>query len=590
MMQVPDSPRGAPSGESNAPSDVSPLYLADVRRAGPLRVVLVTPATMPGWLDDFMRLAGRAGWLDVDVLPVAGAKLPGSDCRRPELRMALAVERWRSPAGTGFATVVPVPQSGMARPPSAPESGRDAALMWLRERRPDLVILAADLEGAAEIAAGARRGCWRLDASLLHECDATFVLLSPLIEPAATTVGLEADRVDGTWRPLAVGTAATYRASLSGQRERACRKLPALLLRGLLAELHAPEPAAGDRRVVSVRLVPPSCRPGRLATVRAFVATIGVRVRDRWNRACSREGRWSVLVRRQSEAMDPDLPSASGYCPLVAPHGCYWADPCAIDGPDGDFVYVEECPDEVNAGVIACLRVDAAGQAERLGVALQRPCHLSFPQVFDWEGRRFMTVESGQDCRVTLYECGGSPLDWRPLADLIEGWQCVDPVLHFHAGHWFLFVNVAESGASSCDSLFLFVADTLTGPYRPHPANPIVDDAGRARMAGRLFVDRGRLVRPAQDCVGSYGAAIVFNEVLELGPDRYRERMLGRLDAEAAGARDGCHTYSRAGALEAIDVRGFGLRDAVPASRHPGHDSGGNLRPGGMSTGATARG
>ena len=75
----------------------------------------------------------------------------------------------------------------------------------------------------------------------------------------------------------------------------------------------------------------------------------------------------------------------------------------------------------------------------------------------------------------------------------------------------------------------------------------------------------------AQDCTPHYGAATVFNEVLELSPTRYSERPLGRLDASWGAALDGCHTYSASDNLEAVDARGHlpvaSMRLPVTAAR-----------------------
>lgn len=543
----------------------SPLYPSPSR---PLRVVLLAGAKVPGWINGFLRLAGDTPWLDVRVFLVHDARASADVPGRTALRLALALERRRARSRERF--LEPLSQDGRTLPGESGRS-RDEVLAGLAALRPELVVAAVDGEWIEDAAATATGGCWCLEPSLRRELDLLSSLLPPMLQPgAATSVALQLQSRKDGWRRLSGGRMATCRAALDGQLKRACDKLPSLMLRALLA--HARERTSscgGDRGVRRLRLAPLAPTTAPLAVGRAFLAAIGVRMHERWQRVRRRQGRWSVLVRRQTRSLDPAHPDAAGCIELAAPDGWYWADPCVIGGPEDELVYVEECPDDVNAGVIACLRIDAGGTAERIGVALRRPFHLSFPQLFDWRGERFMTVESGQDRRVTLYRRGATALDWQPYSELLRGWPVVDPVLHFHDGHWYLFANVAEGGASSCDSLFLFVAEALTGPYRPHPANPIVDDAGRARMAGRLFVDRGRLVRPSQDCVEAYGAAVVFHEILELGPERYRERRLGRLDAATAGARDGCHTYSRSGCMETIDVRGFaygGTHRAEPAA------------------------
>ena len=149
------------------------------------------------------------------------------------------------------------------------------------------------------------------------------------------------------------------------------------------------------------------------------------------------------------------------------------------------------------------------------------------------------------------------PLQWQRVDDLVTGRVCVDPALHFHEGHWYLFANVAESGNSTWDELFLFVSERTPWvlPIQD-PCNPIVSDVRRARLAGRLFSRDGKLIRPAQDCSPGYGAAVVFNEVLELDPAITANACCRGSAPDWSASLDGCHTYSAAGGIEVLDAHG----------------------------------
>jgi hypothetical protein len=50
---------------------------------------------------------------------------------------------------------------------------------------------------------------------------------------------------------------------------------------------------------------------------------------------------------------------------------------------------------------------------------------------------------------------------------------------------------------------------------------------------------------------------VVFNEILELDPTHYRERVLSRLGPDWDASLDGCHTYSAAGGIEVLDAHGI---------------------------------
>src|SRR5690606_321782 len=264
---------------------------------------------------------------------------------------------------------------------------------------------------------------------------------------------------------------------------------------------------------------------------------------------------WRLVLRHGQVPLDPHAPVMGEHIALQPDPDQSWADPCLVEADGRRLLFVEEFPPDMGSdGVIVCLELRADGSARRLGIALAEPFHLSYPQPFRWEGQWYMTVESGAARRVSLYRADEFPLRWTRISDLVVGRACVDPTLHEHQGHWYLFANVSESGGSTSDELFPFVADSPLGPFRPHPANPIASDVRHARPAGRLFEYHGRLVRPAQNCGPSYGAEVAFREIVTLSPSRYEERPLGQLGAWTSHL-DGCHTYSAIDGLEVLDVR-----------------------------------
>jgi hypothetical protein len=133
--------------------------------------------------------------------------------------------------------------------------------------------------------------------------------------------------------------------------------------------------------------------------------------------------------------------------------------------------------------------------------------------------------------------------------------HAADATLFQHEGTLWLFANVAERGTSDWDALHLFFADSLHSEWRPHPLNPVVRDVTRARPAGRLFWDVGRLIRPAQDCSVRYGRAITLNRVDVLTKTDYVEVPVGRITAGWAVGNVAAHGFDYTDAIEVIDGR-----------------------------------
>ncbi|MEP6908186.1 MAG: hypothetical protein ABI858_09435, partial [Pseudoxanthomonas sp.] len=428
--------------------------------------------------------------------------------------------------------------------------------------QPDLILLLGPHEWATGLSTIAEHGCWVVGPDLVDEDFAGIGLLGTILrrEPA-THFGLEL--ISGDAKPLVMSSTwgATRAVSFSQHRELAFLKLPALLLRALRQ--------LSDGKPLSVRGSVSTLRSSSLkekltggAGLRALGITLRMLAESGVRRRKARQP-WFVLIPRQQAALDPDAPSIGSHATLVAPGNNYWADPFPLVESGRNYLFVEEFLEGSNKGVISCLELDDAEVATHHGVVLEEPFHLSYPQVFRHDGSWYMMVESCEADRVSLYRTDAFPGDWKRVADLIHGRLCVDPTLHHHAGHWYLFGNVSESGGNPSDELFLFISEKLEGPYRAHPANPIVSDVRRSRPAGRLFMHADRLIRPAQCCAPIYGSAVVFNEVLELTPETYVERPVSRLDPSWAPSLDGCHTYNRDGDLEAIDAHGQVPQDAT---------------------------
>ncbi|PCJ96233.1 MAG: hypothetical protein COA45_11440 [Zetaproteobacteria bacterium] len=83
-----------------------------------------------------------------------------------------------------------------------------------------------------------------------------------------------------------------------------------------------------------------------------------------------------------------------------------------------------------------------------------------------------------------------------------------------------------------------------------------------SRSAGPLFEHEGKLYRPAQDAKERYGFGLDINEVLQLTPKKYCERIIERIipDSDIYDIY-GIHTFSSAGGLSCVDfIQGVSLK------------------------------
>jgi hypothetical protein len=238
---------------------------------------------------------------------------------------------------------------------------------------------------------------------------------------------------------------------------------------------------------------------------------------------------------------------------ITPPADRFWADPFPVERDGRHWVFFEDYVYATDKGHISVLELDPKHGPSAPVPVLERDYHLSFPFLFEWEGRLYMVPETGLNGRIEAYREVRFPAEWELAAVLMDGVQAVDPVITRIADRWWMFASLLEPGASSWDELHLFHARTPLGPWVPHRRNPVKSDVRSARPAGRIFTMGGRIYRPAQDCSRRYGFALSINEIVRLTESSYEEREVTRMLPRWAPDVIATHTINAAGNLTVVD-------------------------------------
>lgn len=194
------------------------------------------------------------------------------------------------------------------------------------------------------------------------------------------------------------------------------------------------------------------------------------------------------------------------------------------------YMFFEAVGKAHGRGEIALAMSDDGYTWQYRQVVLSEPHHLSYPCVFESGGEYYMIPETLQPRAIRLYVATSFPSQWRFAADLVPV-EAADPTILWHDGTWWLFACIRRN-----DWLGIYFADSLTGPWAPHPGNPVVNDVHGARPAGRLVNAGGKLIRFAQDCAPRYGRRVRAFEILVLTRDSYVEREYGGSPVTAPAA------------------------------------------------------
>lgn len=260
---------------------------------------------------------------------------------------------------------------------------------------------------------------------------------------------------------------------------------------------------------------------------------------------------WFLAIRSRSAAHGFD--DSADYKPMLPPKDRFYADPFLIEKDGKSYLFLEDFRYSEGRAVISYCELGADGSPGTPVEVLRRPYHLSYPFLFEHDGQMYMIPETKENRTVELYRATNFPTAWSLESILLSDVYAVDATIARINHKFWMFAGVSNGLHSNCDELGIFFADALAGPWTPHPLNPVLSDVRRARPAGALFYEGGRLIRPSQDCAKAYGYALVFSEVVTLNETEYEERPITRLDPDWVHGNLGTHTYSRTERFEVID-------------------------------------
>ena len=300
------------------------------------------------------------------------------------------------------------------------------------------------------------------------------------------------------------------------------------------------------------RSAPASAEPGFAgAYLRHALPRLG---REAWRRMRFHYAHWRVGYRfHDGPGVAETGRLGAGWRALPEVPGRFYADPFPFWWQDRAYLFVEDYAQDARKAAISVIAFDAAGVPQPPRTVLEAPHHLSYPQVFARDGAVWMLPEASAGGGLVLYRAEDFPGRWRAEAVLLEG-EVSDATLLDHGGRLWLFATCRDGFGSTSDTLAVFTAPALAGPWRPHGLNPILIDRRRARPGGAFVRDgQGRLFLPVQDGTLGYGGGLGLSELLALDEKTVRLAEPRPVLADGDWPYPRIHTLNRSGPLETID-------------------------------------
>ena len=237
----------------------------------------------------------------------------------------------------------------------------------------------------------------------------------------------------------------------------------------------------------------------------------------------------------------------------------FFADPFGIHKDDKKYILMEDFDYSLNKGVISSVELTKDNRYSNFQVVFERPSHLSYPFVFEYNDEIYCLPENQTSEQISLYKIEQVPHKWTKVATLIEGVAALDAsIFQYNDLWWIIFYNLKQNG------ICIWYASTLFDTWKPHALNPVKIDVRSSRPAGTPFIHEGKLYRPTQDCSITYGGSVVINQVLELSPTKFKEEPVATIKPnQLSHFPDGLHTISSVGNITLVDGKRFKFTGAA---------------------------
>ena len=162
--------------------------------------------------------------------------------------------------------------------------------------------------------------------------------------------------------------------------------------------------------------------------------------------------------------------------------------------------------------------------------------HYSYPSYFKHNNIEFILPEVASWSPPFLYLLNDNK---KKYLKGFEDNNLIDPTHFFHQDIHYIFAGKKED---SLYNLYLFYSvDSIYGPYKNHPLNPIVTNPLNARMGGKIIKFNNKIYRIGQNATVIYGDGLYLNNISLIDKENYSENIITKINIKGYS---GPHTLS----------------------------------------------
>lgn len=221
------------------------------------------------------------------------------------------------------------------------------------------------------------------------------------------------------------------------------------------------------------------------------------------------------------------------------------ADPFLFEYENEHYLFVEYVEDK--KGVIAYFKyIDEIPVFQKVIIA--EPYHLSYPCIFEYNGKVYMIPESADNNSIDLYLSESFPENWKKITTLTNG-RYLDSTILKWDNYVYLFSYISRKGFYE---LCCFKLDMETMSLEKISSKEFDSNVGRP--AGSFIYKSDKLLRPSQDCSKMYGEKIIWNEVVRFDQTEIVENIESVVHVKTINPKfERIHTYNVDSKYEVVD-------------------------------------
>lgn len=229
----------------------------------------------------------------------------------------------------------------------------------------------------------------------------------------------------------------------------------------------------------------------------------------------------------------------------------YWAADPMIFEHDGAVCIFAELYDYTKCrGVIGVSVFDGKGFGKWQPIIVE-DTHLSYPFVFEHDGKVYMIPESSAAKKLTLYEAVKFPFAWKRSKTILEDIQLVDTTLMKTESGFFGYTQELGDVRKDLQIVLDDALDVVELSQCP------TQKPETSRCGGQIFGTADKYVRVCQDCADDYGVALYFKTIDKMTDQEERSERITpqELSFDKKIYLNGMHTYSATEQIEVIDIK-----------------------------------